>query len=475
MDEPTSSRQADQKQWREKFLTEVLQSENKKSSHYNDEEDLKKVIEEDCNVNLTEDSDDNVEEVSNQDEVCSSENEIQKARKTAAENLVKQAKKMKATSDKSHPPANIGDKGKGDLRNIIGVILQTNDEVATKAFLGVLNNVLLRNDSLTLEEAIEQAKIIKKSQEQSKQMGSTGEGATTVGMFTTMHVTCGFYQIVLDKESSDLCVFGTPYGQYKFLRLPYGISSAPKVFQERFKQIFRDCKGTDIYIDDIIIWGKDEEEHNRRLQKVLEIARKSKVKFNLDKCRFGKSSIKYMGHNISTNGIECQPKVIDVVKYNQFLNNNQQVQERTFNHKCIRELSEIQNGTKVVVQLKPKGNWIPAVLVRKLRYRTYVVKTNNGSEYVRNRIFIEVVPNTKLNPCLSDSKTVKREENENSKKCYIDLSVSNETLDNDVSDNNEEGQSDIENSVSDNNNVNHVNPLVTRTGRVVKPPDRLNL
>ncbi|KAF2905125.1 hypothetical protein ILUMI_01052, partial [Ignelater luminosus] len=141
MDEPTSSRQADQKQWREKFLTEVLQSENKKSSHYNDEEDLKKVIEEDCNVNLTEDSDDNVEEVSNQDEVCSSENEIQKARKTAAENLVKQAKKMKATSDKSHPPANIGDnvtipipdvdKGKGDLRNIIGVILQTNDEVSS--------------------------------------------------------------------------------------------------------------------------------------------------------------------------------------------------------------------------------------------------------------------------------------------------------------------------------------------------------
>ncbi|KAF2885329.1 hypothetical protein ILUMI_20861 [Ignelater luminosus] len=177
---------------------------------------------------------------------------------------------------------------------------------------------------------------------------------------------------------------------------------------------------------------------------------------------------------VPTNEIEFQPKVIDVVKYNQFLNNNQQVQERTFDHKCIRELSEIQNGTKVVVQLKPKGNWIPAVIVRKLKYRTYVVKTNNGSEYVRNRIFIKVVPNTKLNPCLLDSKTVKREENENSKKCYIDLSVSNETLDNDVSDNNE-GQSDIESSVSDNNNVNHVNPLVIRTGRVVKPPDRLNL
>lgn len=107
-----------------------------------DEEDLRNVIEDDCNINLTEDSDDNDEEVSNQDEVSSRENDIRKARKTAAESLVKQAKKMKATSDRSHPPANIGDnvtipipdvdKGKGDLRNIIGVILQKMAKVFTK-------------------------------------------------------------------------------------------------------------------------------------------------------------------------------------------------------------------------------------------------------------------------------------------------------------------------------------------------------
>lgn len=121
-----------------------------------DEDDLRKVIEDDGNVNLREDSDDNVAEVSNQEKVSSSENDIHKARTTAAENLVKQAKKMKATSDKSHPPANIGDnvtipipdvdKGKGDLRNIIGVILQKNDEgfykVGTKH--GVLQKLYCR-------------------------------------------------------------------------------------------------------------------------------------------------------------------------------------------------------------------------------------------------------------------------------------------------------------------------------------------
>lgn len=121
-----------------------------------DEDDLRKVIEDDRNVNLTEDSDDNVAEVSNQEKVSSSENDIHKARTTAAENLVKQAIKMKATSDKSHAPANIGDnvtipipdvdKGKGDLRNIIGVILQKNDEgfykVGTKH--GVLQKLYCR-------------------------------------------------------------------------------------------------------------------------------------------------------------------------------------------------------------------------------------------------------------------------------------------------------------------------------------------
>ncbi|XP_045450426.1 uncharacterized protein LOC123659217 [Melitaea cinxia] len=108
-----------------------------------DEDDLRKVIKDDRNVNLTEDRNDNVVEVSNREKVSSSENDIHKARTTAGENLVKHAKKMKATSDKSHPPANIEDnvtvpipdvdKGKGDLRNIIGVILQKNDESILQA------------------------------------------------------------------------------------------------------------------------------------------------------------------------------------------------------------------------------------------------------------------------------------------------------------------------------------------------------
>lgn len=106
-----------------------------------DEDDLRKVIEDDRNANLTEDSDDNVAEVTNQEKVSSSENDIHKARTTAAENLVKQAKKIKA-SDKSHLPANIGDnvtipipdfdKGKGDLRTSLELFFRKMTKVFTK-------------------------------------------------------------------------------------------------------------------------------------------------------------------------------------------------------------------------------------------------------------------------------------------------------------------------------------------------------
>lgn len=133
-------------------------------------------------------------------------------------------------------------------------------------------------------------------------------------VFSTLDATSGFYQIVLDKESTDLCTFGTPFGRYKFLRLPYGIKSAPEVFQNRFKQIFENCEGCDIYIDDIIVYGKNKIEHDERLRKVLKTAKKNNVKFNLKKCQFGKNSIKYMGHIISAEGITLDESKIIAIK-----------------------------------------------------------------------------------------------------------------------------------------------------------------
>lgn len=90
--------------------------------------------------------------------------------------------------------------------------------------------------------------------------------------FSVLDATQGFLQIKLDKESSKLCTFATPFGRYHyFLRLPYGICSTPEVFQEAMYEMFGNIEGCTFYIDDLLIFGKSIEEH-ARLEKVLSIA-----------------------------------------------------------------------------------------------------------------------------------------------------------------------------------------------------------
>lgn len=133
--------------------------------------------------------------------------------------------------------------------------------------------------------------------------------------FSCLDASNGFYQIMLDKESADICTVGTPFGLYKFVRLPFGMKSAPEVFQKRFRQIFN-VPGTKIYIDDLLIWGKTKAEHDERLKKVLKIAKQNNIKFNKSKCKFGVSKIKYMGHIFSKNGVEPDlSKVVAIQKF----------------------------------------------------------------------------------------------------------------------------------------------------------------
>ncbi|KAE8737782.1 hypothetical protein FOCC_FOCC016750, partial [Frankliniella occidentalis] len=83
-------------------------------------------------------------------------------------------------------------------------------------------------------------------------------------IFTVLDLKEGFWHATLDAESSSLCAFSTPFGLYKFLKMPFGLSCAPEIFQFYNEQVF---KGTSarIYIDDCLITGKDLQEHDREL------------------------------------------------------------------------------------------------------------------------------------------------------------------------------------------------------------------
>lgn len=132
--------------------------------------------------------------------------------------------------------------------------------------------------------------------------------------FSTLDATQGFLQIKLDEESSKLCTFGTPFGRNRFLRLPYGLSSAPEVFQEKMSQMFGNIEGVNVYNDDIIVSGRTLKEHNERLMQVLETAKQNDLKLNKDKCKFNVKTVTYMGHIISEAGMQADKTKIDAIK-----------------------------------------------------------------------------------------------------------------------------------------------------------------
>lgn len=132
--------------------------------------------------------------------------------------------------------------------------------------------------------------------------------------FSVLDCSNGFWQIKLNERSSKLTTFNTPWGRYRFLRLPYGISSASEVFMKRLREIFDTVEGIGMYVDDILVYSKTLEEHKVKLNKLFQVARENNVKFNKDKCKFCVDSVKYMGFNLSSKGLEIDENKVVAIK-----------------------------------------------------------------------------------------------------------------------------------------------------------------
>ena len=125
--------------------------------------------------------------------------------------------------------------------------------------------------------------------------------------FTKLDANSGFWQIPLSKVSRHLTTFITPFGRYHFNKLPFGISCAPELFQQRMNKILEGLSGVVCLVDDVLVFGTTEEEHQQRLEAVLKRIEEAGATLNKDKCEFCKDSIKFLGHIIDQNGIQSDP------------------------------------------------------------------------------------------------------------------------------------------------------------------------
>ncbi|GBO25325.1 Transposon Ty3-I Gag-Pol polyprotein [Araneus ventricosus] len=137
---------------------------------------------------------------------------------------------------------------------------------------------------------------------------------TGAKIFSKLAANSGFWQIPLDKKSSYLTTFITPFGRFRFQRLPFGISSAPEHFQRRMSQMLEGIPGTICHMDDILIWGSTQEEHDQRLTEVCKRLKNSGMTLNAKKCIFSQTSIKFLGHIIDGQGIHPDPDKIAAIE-----------------------------------------------------------------------------------------------------------------------------------------------------------------
>jgi len=137
-------------------------------------------------------------------------------------------------------------------------------------------------------------------------------------VFSKIDLRSGYHQIKIHEDDVHKTAFRTRYGLYEFLVLPFGLTNAPATFMNLMNDVFR--KELDsfviIYLDDILVFSENEEQHTAHLELVLQKLRDNKLYAKLSKCEFFKSKVGFLGHVVSENGVEVDPnKVKSIVEW----------------------------------------------------------------------------------------------------------------------------------------------------------------
>ncbi|XP_057692513.1 uncharacterized protein K02A2.6-like [Corythoichthys intestinalis] len=125
--------------------------------------------------------------------------------------------------------------------------------------------------------------------------------------FSKIDLNQAYLQMHVDEESREWLTINTHKGLFRYCRLPFGITSAPALFQRAMDQILSGLPGVQCYLDDILCTGANDEEHLRNLDAVLKRLRQYGLRVRKEKCEFLRPSVEYLGHVIDHEGLHKAP------------------------------------------------------------------------------------------------------------------------------------------------------------------------
>ncbi|UYV76114.1 hypothetical protein LAZ67_13002577, partial [Cordylochernes scorpioides] len=134
--------------------------------------------------------------------------------------------------------------------------------------------------------------------------------------YSTMDLKTGYWQVEVDERDREKTAFVTPDGLYEFMVMPFGLCNAPATFERMMDNVLMGLKWNIClcYLDDIVVYSDTFEEHLERLSKVLSCLQQAGLTINPDKCLFGSTRIKILGHVVDKDGIQPDSEKVEAIK-----------------------------------------------------------------------------------------------------------------------------------------------------------------
>lgn len=181
--------------------------------------------------------------------------------------------------------------------------------------------------------------------------------------FSRLDMSNAYHQLELEENSRQITTFITHLGLLRFKRLMFGVNSAPEIFQRIFQNLLAPCPNCLNYLDDIIVYGKTDVEHDARLRKVLHTLKELNVLLNQSKCQFKVQKLEFLGHILTSAGISPDPTKIQVVRNFRSLTNKEELRSFldlvTYLGKFIPNLGDLTEPLRTLIKADTQFTWKP--------------------------------------------------------------------------------------------------------------------
>ena len=195
-------------------------------------------------------------------------------------------------------------------------------------------------------------------------IGQTIDALQGAGVFSSLDLASGYWQIPVAPEDRHKTAFCTPDGGlYECLKMPFGLTNAPPTFQRYMNDVFKEFlyQFVLIFLDDVLTYSKTPEEHLAHLRKVFQVLRMAGLKLKPKKCNLFQNEVHYLGHVINQKGIQPDPKKLEAIRTWERPKNVTQVRSFTafcnYYRKFVKNFAEVARPLYLLTSKGTKFTW----------------------------------------------------------------------------------------------------------------------